>query len=351
MADISGYHTLEAGGTTVSADNIFVQYGKGLSYLVWIVENCPDQFTTELAKIFPNDPYCQCQLGMRPRSAVSCVHCSQIRRLMDYRYMAPNTEFVVANGRYVGKKLLVVEDEKVSCKAVVQDQVVILDRFTLANVIHCYLYQKLLTVGFHTILPCYTAFTCATSGYRLVRSSEPLSAVLLDDMACQQALKQIATTLDYLTHVNFHRRELCANDWRVIQQPVAYKYKGVCVNASFRVVLANFTDCTVRVGQRWFVDQQTIIKKGQRPLSQVNEQTFRLTPSTADDFHCQREQGQWNNGSYLWCSYLQCLWEQLACCTRLDELQALFPSGTNSCYHQDLSQTALPSTLEKMALW
>lgn len=353
MADIGGYYTLEAGDNTLSADGIFTQYNKGLTYLVQLVETCPEQFSTELVKVFPVDPYCQCQLGMKPRSNVSCVHCTQIRRLMDYRYVAPDTEFVVASGKYSGKQLMTVEYEKVGCTVTMHDKVVILDKFTLCNLIHCYLYQKLLTVGFHTILPCYTAFVCSTNGYKLVRCSEPLSSVMVDDLSCQQVLKQIATTLDYLTYVNFHRRNLCADDWRVINQPIAYSYKGVNVNAPFRVVLADFSDSTIRVGDKWYIDYQAqnSMYNRNRPLTGITDDTFRLTPSTIDEFHYQRGLGQWNNGSYLWCSYLMSLWNKLACCSRTTELAQLFPSGTDSYFYQDLPQNGLATTLERMSQW
>ena len=355
MADELGYHTIEAGAVTLSSDSIFTQYQKGLKQLVNLIQNCPEELGTELLKIFPVDPYCQCQLGMQPRSLVSCIHCTQIRRLMDYRYIAPDTEFVVVAGRYTGKKILAQECEKVSYSVTVQNscanKLVIMDKFTLSNVIHCYIYQSLLSIGFHTILPCYTAFTCATNGYKLIRASDPLSDVMIDDLACQQVLKQMATTLDYLTHINFHRRNPKASDWRVICQPVAYSYKGVSVNAPFRVVLSDFSDSTMRVGEHWFVDYQSQAVMVNRPLQNVGPVTFRLTPSTIDEFHYQRGTGQWNNGSYLWCSYLTELWPLLSHCSRLSELSGLFPVETTSCYYQDLPQNALAASLEHMAKW
>ena len=351
MEEAEGYCTLEAGSTTLSADSIFTQYNKRLLQLVQIVEECPEQFAAELVKVFPIDPYCQCQLGMMPRSGVSCVHCTQIRRLMDYRYVAPDTNFVVSSGKYSGKELMAVEYENVGCSVTLQGKMVVLDKFTLCNIIHCYLYQKLLSVGFHTILPCYTAFVCSSNGYKLVRTSEPLENVMVDDLSCQQVLKQIATTLDYLTYVNFHRRTLSADDWMVIRQPIAYSYKGVHINAPFRVVLADFNGATIRVGDRWYIDHQAKNSIINRPLQNVDDSTFRITPSTIDEFHYQRGMGKWNNGSYLWCSYLSALWSKLEPCSRIGELEILFPEGTDNTFYQDLPHDALARSLEKMSTW
>ena len=353
MSDDNGYYTLELGASTLSADSIFAQYQRGLKLLVDTVDNCPDLLPIELPKIFPVDLYCQCQLGMQPRSAVSCMNCTQIRRLMDYRYIAPDTGFAITTGKHMGKEVVAEEYEKVACSITIAGKLVVLDRFTLCNLIHCYLYQKLLSVGFHTILPCYTAFICATNGYKIVRTSEPIADVMVDDLSCQQVLKQIATTLHYLTYVNFHRRNPRASDWRVIRQPIAYTYKGVSINAPFRVVLADFYDSTIRVGERWYVDHQAQVGLvgRNRPLQNITTDIFRLTPSTVDEFHYQRGLGQWNNGSFLWCSYLTELWSMLNTCSKLAELAQLFPVDPTTYFYQDLSQNALSTSLEQMSTW
>lgn len=347
----NNYYTLEAGSTTLSSDSILSQYDKRGGMLEQLLETVPEQLTTEIGNVFPVDLYCQCQLGIKPRSTVTCLHCTQIRRLMDYRYIAPHTPFVISAGSHIGKELITIEYEKVGCSVKIKNTLVILDKFTLANLIHCYLYRKLQKVGFNTILPFYTAFICSTTGYTLVALSEPIDDVLMDDVSCQQALKQIATTLDYLTYANFHRRTPCADQWRVIRQPIAYTYKGVTVNSRFRVVLSDFSDSTIKVKDQWYTDYQSANIMVNRPLQNVDADTFRLTPSTIEEFHSQRGSGQWNNGSFLWCSYLIDLWSKMSCCSKLTELSKLFPTSTDSCFYQDLPQNALAASMEKMSKW
>lgn len=353
MACGSDYHSLDVCEKTVSADDIFNLYQTRLQHLVTTLETCPETLPEELPKIFPVDPYCQCQLGVQPRSTVTCIHCTQVRRLMDYRYLAPEREFTIVAGQHTGRCLVVEESNNVASSITVCDKVVAMDKFTLATVIHSYIYQKLLQVGFHTILPCYTSFICSTNGYRLLEASEPLSAVLVDDLSCQQALKQIATTIHYLTHVNFHRRSPRLEDWRIIRQPIAYTYKGVHVNCAFRVVLADFCDATLRIGEYWYTDNQVQRSFNNRPVSAIGPEVYRLTPATVDEFHHQRRLGKWNNGSYLWCSYLSCCWDLLNknSCSVLPELNKLYPVSPTTVYYQDMPQDALTTTLEQMSIW
>ena len=275
------HHHLECCDWTSGVDNLMKQYKKDQKYIMDLVLNNPQKLIDVIWK--PEGPLaidenCGCKMGAGDiRSAFSCSQCKNLRRIVDFRDGAVDTEFTIKCGKKKGQTMIVRkmaapmpflewDDEAKSRTSIYLRQYQQLstcgsisynpdfkcmsgDSFTTQILINWTLGKIFSDLGMKHIEPLHTAFICNKEGYLLRNINNStnipkkyISNDIINPTISKSIFLQLLVMFKELSKYYFSHGIPSLNSLKFVNEPHDYVYEGTHVTGPITLQLTNFTN-------------------------------------------------------------------------------------------------------------
>lgn len=286
------YQAIDCCEHTRSSDALFARYSEERQSIVALMKRDGLALVEKLWSyhgFLCRDDYCQCSMGTNHMlTSQACAQCTNMRRLIDFRYSPGLNPFIIKYGQLAGRKMIVKRmrvgaprlrvspaytqhlhqyakqyDGDVSDITVINGDV-----FTISVLVHMALSRYMAENDLPHVQPLYTAFICRDDGYKLTEVSDMASLEELhqhghyhqtqSDMTTskhsaygplkvevvQTIIQQLLVILLELSEVNFAQKHLSLHNIAYCDQPVSYLYDDVTVCGPLTLQWVNFNQAS-----------------------------------------------------------------------------------------------------------
>lgn len=303
------YHDFECCEWTRGIDTLMARYKQDRDEITSLIMHNPDKLITSIWKQdgpLAIDNGCRCQMGRgERRSPFACAQCSNMRRLIDFRFGGVERPFQLQCGQFVGKNLVVTntdvvepfiawdEDSARRARAYVQQyndltacgtpsvdnlRCITGDSFTIKTLIMWMIDRLFTERGLPHIPTLYTAFICSGVGYSLYdmpsigsmndlhkiaayhdvdpttksMKSQHFAYMPLKSSIARTIIVQLLVTLLELSRLNFSHGTPSIHGLTFNKDPISYMYDGVHINGPITLQITDLWNASATFNSTHF---------------------------------------------------------------------------------------------------